>query len=83
MSYTIDIDIDWNEEDDTGLPWTFAKRAAHPDRIVPGAFVVAGRGTAVAVAEVVDRDEDGVVHLRALLGTVARNAHLLNVSRSA
>lgn len=83
MSYTIDIDIDWNEEDDTGLPWTFVKRAAHPDRIVPGAYVVAGRGSAVAVAEVVDRDDDGVVHLRAVPGPVADNAHLLNVSRSA
>src|SRR2546430_7189139 len=27
MNYAIDIDIDWNEEDDTGLPWTFVERA--------------------------------------------------------
>ena len=44
MNYAIDIDIDWNEEDDTGLPWTFAERAAHPEEIVPGAYVLAGRG---------------------------------------
>jgi len=73
MDDAIDIDIDWNEEDDTGLPWTMASRAAFPGRIVPGAFVVAGRGSAIAVSEVVDRDDDGVVHLRALPGSVAEN----------
>ena len=83
MSYTIDIDIDWNEEDDTGLAWTFVDRAARPDHILPGAYVVAGRGTAVAVAEVVDRDEHGVVHLRPLPGPVSRHAQLLARSRTA
>ena len=80
MTPAIDIDIDWNEQDDTGLPWTFADRADDPSTIVPGTFVVAGRGTAVAVAEVVDRDADGVVHLRALPGTVAEHAHLLRTA---
>lgn len=83
MGYVIDIDIDWNEEDDTGLPWTVAKRAAFPERIVPGAFVVAGRGSAVAVAEVVDRDDSGVVHLRPLPGSVASNIDRLGVGHSA
>lgn len=78
----IDIDIDWNTQDDTGLPWTFADEAAVPDRIVPGAFVVAGRGTAVAVAEVVDRDVDGVVHLRALPGPTSAHLHLLSDART-
>jgi hypothetical protein len=80
MNYAIDIDIDWNEEDETGLPWTFAERAAHPEDIAPGAYVLAGRGSAVAVAQVVDRDGAGVVHLRAVAGSVGRNAHLLGKS---
>jgi hypothetical protein len=80
VSYTIDIEIDWNSEDDTGLPWTFADRARQPDRVVPGAFVIAGRDTALAVAEVVDRDDDGVVHLRALPGTVKANLHRLTTT---
>ena len=75
MGYVIELDVDWNEEDETGLPWTLADRAANPAAITPGRFVIAGRGTAVAVAEVVDRDEDGVVHLRALPGSVADNLH--------
>jgi hypothetical protein len=75
--HTIDIEIDWNEEDDTGLPWTFVDRAPNPDRIVPGAIVLAGYPRSLAVAEVVDRDEDGVVHLRMLPGTVKANLHRL------
>lgn len=80
MSYTIDIEIDWNTEDDTGLPWAFANRARQPDRVVPGAFVLAGRDMALAVAEAVDRDDDGVVHLRALPGTVKANLHRLTTT---
>ncbi len=78
MTPHIDIDIDWNTQYDTGSPWTFADEASDPDRIVPGAFVVAGRGTAVAVAEVVDRGANGVVHLRALPGPPSAQLHLLS-----
>lgn len=74
---TADIEIDWNEEDDTGLPWTFVDRAPRPERIVPGAVVLAGYPTSLAVAEVVDRDDDGVVHLRPLPGSVKANLHRL------
>jgi hypothetical protein len=77
MTHDIDIEIDWNEEDDTGLPWTFLDRARDPSRVVPGAYLVAGRGSAVAVAEVVDVDDHGVVHLRPLKGPLSANAHLL------
>lgn len=82
MNYTIDIDVDWNTMDDTGLPWTLVSAAVDPSRIVPGAFVIAGRGTAIAVVEVVDRDEDGVVHLRMLPGPISANAHLLHAPAS-
>lgn len=27
MSYALDIYVDWNTQDDTGLPWTFADQA--------------------------------------------------------
>jgi hypothetical protein len=77
MAITIDIDVDWNEEDDTGLPWTFVDAAQDRSKIVPGAFVVAGRGSALAVAEVVDVDHDGVVHLRPLPGPVSKHLHLV------
>ncbi len=78
MSYTIDIYVDWTTQDDTGLPWSLVSEASDPARIVPGTFVIAGHDTAIAVAEVVDRDDDGVVHLRMLSGPIAGNAHLLH-----
>lgn len=74
----IDIDIDWNTQDDTDFPWTFADRAADPSKIVPGAFVIAGRGSAIAVAEVIDVGEDGVVHLRDVGGPIKQNLHLVH-----
>jgi hypothetical protein len=77
MSTAADIDIDWNEEDDTGLPWTFVARAIDPSKIIPGAYVIAGRGTSLAVAEVVDVGDDGVVHLQPLPGPVSLHEHLL------
>ncbi len=80
MTIAVDIEIDWNEEDDTGLPWTFVDRATAPAKIVPGAYVVAGRGSALAVAEVVDVDAAGVVHLRPLPGPVSAHSHLLSAS---
>lgn len=81
MSY--DIDIDWNEEDDTGLAWTFIDSAVDTRRVVPGAYLVAGRGTAIAVAQVVDVGDDGVVHLRPLAGPVGEHLHLVASRRSA
>ncbi len=80
MTVAVEIEIDWNEEDDTGLPWTFVHRARTPSKIVPGAYVVAGRGKALAVAEVVDIDEQGVVHLRALPGPLSAHQDLLSAS---
>lgn len=80
MTMPIDIDVDWNTQDDTGLPWTLLAEAPDPSRIVAGTYVVAGRRTAVAVAEVVDVGEDGVVHLRPLPGPVSANAHLLSTA---
>jgi len=30
MTIAMDIEIDWNGEDDTGVPWTFVDRAESP-----------------------------------------------------
>jgi hypothetical protein len=82
MSAAVDIDVDWNEEDDTGLPWTFVDRALDRSKIIPGVHVIAGPGTSLAVAEVVDVGDDGVVHLRPLPGPLAVHEHLLARSAS-
>jgi hypothetical protein len=68
---TIDIAADLNDEDETGLVWTFLDDARDPSVVVPGAIVVAGDADAPAVAEVVDvvdKPSGRVVHLRLLPG---------------
>src|SRR5436853_7452482 len=69
-----DITADLNDEDETGLVWTFLDEARDPSIVVPGAIVVAGSADAPAVAEVVDlvdKPAGRVVHLRLLPGRVA------------
>ncbi len=73
----IDLRVDLNTMDETGLPWAFLKRAISPERVKPGAYIVVGSGAAVAVAQVVDV-ADGIVHVRPLPGSVERNAHHLD-----
>jgi hypothetical protein len=73
----VDIWVDLNSEDETGLPWTYLHEAREPSKIIPGAYVVAGSADAQAVARVEDVAEDGVVHLRPLAGPVSAHRDLL------
>ena len=66
----IDLFVDLNTEDETGLPWTYVDQAEDPSRVVVGRRLVVGAGNAVAVAEVVDVRADGLVHVRPLPGPV-------------
>ena len=75
-----DITADLNDEDETGLVWTFLDEARDPSIVVPGAIVVAGGPDAPAVAEVVDlvdKPAGRVVHLRLLPGRVEDYAALI------
>ncbi|MGI8984100.1 MAG: hypothetical protein ACR2HM_06155 [Acidimicrobiales bacterium] len=73
----IDLVVDLNTMDDSGLPWAFLDRAVHPERIRPGAHVVVGAGSVRAIAKVIDVT-DGIVHVDPLRGSLAANAHLLS-----
>ncbi|MCU1498447.1 MAG: hypothetical protein JWM47_2400 [Acidimicrobiales bacterium] len=75
---TVDLRVDFNTQDETGLPWTYVEAAVDPGRIVPGRYLIAGAGSAVAVAQVVDVADDGLVHVRPIRGTVDDNRHLLD-----
>jgi hypothetical protein len=66
----IDLFVDLNVEDDTGLPWTYLDPADDPSKVVPGRLIVVGAGSAIAIAEVVDVADDGLVHVRPLPGPV-------------
>ena len=75
-----DITADLNDEDETGLVWTFLDEARDPSLVVPGAIVVAGDPEAPAVAEVVDlvdKPAGRIVHLRLLPGSVEDYAALI------
>jgi hypothetical protein len=73
----LDLVVDLNTMDDTGLPWAFLDDAVHPTRLVPGAYIIVGSGEVRAVAQVIDVDND-IVHVRPLRGSAASNAHLLD-----
>ncbi len=75
----IDLPLDLNSMDETGLPWTFLDQATDPARIVPGHHIVVGSGSALAVAVVVDVTDEGVVHVQPVRGSVAANAYLLDM----
>lgn len=67
---TIDLFVDLNSEDETGLPWTYIDQAADPSLVVAGRVLVVGAGVAISLAEVVDVAADGLVHVRPLPGPV-------------
>ena len=64
----IDLFVDLNTEDETGLPWTYLDQASDQTKIAVGNRIVVGAGTAIAIAEVVDIAPDGLVHVRPLPG---------------
>lgn len=73
----VDLVVDLNTMDDTGLPWAFLDDAPDTARVRPGHHVLVGSGAARAVALVVDIT-DGIVHVRPLRGSVSTNAHMLD-----
>ena len=74
----LDLVADLNAEDDDGLGWSTLADAATPDRVRPGAMLLAGNDQAQAVVRVVTVDDDGQVHFAILPGSVAKNRHLLD-----
>ena len=77
MTDDIDLIADLNAEDDEGLGWSVLADARIPDRISPGAMVLAGNRFGQAVVRIVSVDDDGQVHFSILPGSVAKNRHLL------
>lgn len=77
MSTTeVDLPVDLNSEDDTGLPWGFLDESPNPSKVAEGAWIIAGSTRTQAVAQVVDI-ADGIVHVRPLPGSVASHRGLL------
>ena len=75
-TFNVDLPVDLNGEDDTGLPWGFLDEAADPAKVHEGAWIVVGSTHTQAVAQVVDV-HDGIVHVRSLPGAVSSHLRLL------
>lgn len=64
---TVTLPADVNQVDETGWVWAFLGDASEPERIQPGAIIVAGDSVEPFLARVVDvgtsRDDDAIVHL--------------------
>ena len=71
MSKSINVNVtlpaDVNQVDDTGWVWAFLSDAAEPERIRPGAIIVAGDAVEPFLARVIDLidgpGDDKIVHL--------------------
>ena len=74
----LDLVADLNAQDDDGLGWSTLAAAIAPDRVRPGAMLLAGNNQERAVVRVVAVDDDGQVHFAILPGSIAKNRHLLD-----
>ena len=77
MDLEVDLVADLNAQDDDGQGWSLLTDARHPDRVRPGAMLLAGNPQAMAVVRIVAVDDDGQVHFSILPGSVEKNRHLL------
>ncbi len=74
----VDLVAALNAQDDDGLGWSTLSEAVAPERVRPGAMLLAGNSQAQAVVRVVAVDDDGQVHFLILPGSLAKNRHLLD-----
>lgn len=74
---SLDLVVDLNSEDESGLPWTYLDEARDPTLIREGSWLVVGEGAVRAVAQVVEIDDD-IVRVRPLPGPVDEHRHLLS-----
>lgn len=72
----VDLVVDLNGEDESGLPWTFLDEARDPALIREGAWVIVGEGSAQAVAQVGEIEGD-IGRVRPLPGPVEAHRTLL------
>jgi hypothetical protein len=72
----IDLVVDLNSEDESGLPWSFLDEARDPSLIREGAWLIVGEGTVRAVAQVIEIEGD-IVRVRPLPGPVDEHRALL------
>lgn len=73
---TLDLIVDLQGMDETGLPWAFQNEATDPARVVEGGWVIVGTPAVNAVARVIDI-QGGIVHVEPLPGPATKWLHLI------
>jgi hypothetical protein len=73
MEHDIDLTADLNARRRPGL----VHPGRHPERVRPGAMLLAGNRYGRAVVRITAIDDDGQVHFAILPSSVAKNRHLL------
>jgi hypothetical protein len=74
----IDLVVDLNSEDESGLPWTFIGEARDTSLVREGAWLIVGEGEVRAVAQVAEIQGD-IVRVRPLPGLVDEHRGLLSI----
>jgi hypothetical protein len=72
--YQADLEVDFANEDQTGLIWAWLDHARDEAIVTPGALLILRDGEDFAMGQVIDLvhvDDGTVVHLRLLPGAVA------------
>ena len=68
-SVSVTLPADANQIDDTGYVWAFLGDAGEPERVRPGAIIVAGDAVEpflARVVDIIDGPDDSIVHLDVL-----------------
>lgn len=73
----IDLRADLNAEDDEGRWWSLLSDSIHPDRVQPGALLIAGTKRYWSVVRIDQADNGGQVHFVGLPADDPAAAELL------
>jgi hypothetical protein len=75
----LDLPVDLQGEDESGLPWGLLYEAREVDAITPGRWIVVGNPVTKAVAQIVEVVGD-VVRVRLIPGPVSSHRDLLGLN---
>lgn len=73
----IDLPLDLQTENESGLPYALIDQARHPERITEGAWIIVGSPNVNAVARVIEIS-NGIVEVEPLRGPARKWLHLIH-----
>ncbi|MDP4013144.1 MAG: hypothetical protein Q8P38_00760 [Candidatus Nanopelagicales bacterium] len=73
----IDLPLDLQTENESGLPYALLAHARHPERIAEGEWIIVGSPNVNAVARVIEV-RNGIVEVEPLHGPARKWLHLIH-----